>query len=104
MELLRRQQEHKPRGNEETQPGSPLPDEPELGRVHNTSVQVISGASVQSLDLAGLQISQAREVVRAILRLDQNSAVLVNGQPVRDDYRLVCGDALEFVHHAGEKG
>ncbi len=104
MELLRRQSEHRPRSNEDTQPGSSLPDEPELGRVANTSVQVISGASVQSLDLAGLQISQARDVVRAILRLDQNSAVLVNGQPVRDEYRLVCGDTLEFVHHAGEKG
>jgi pSer/pThr/pTyr-binding forkhead associated (FHA) protein len=79
-------------------------DAPELEQARNTSVQVISGASVQSLDLAGLQITQAREIVRAILSLDQQSAVLVNGQPVRDDYRLVCGDTLEFVHHAGEKG
>jgi hypothetical protein len=70
----------------------------------STSVQVISGASVQSLDLAGLQVSQAREVVRHILRLDQNTAVLVNGEPRRDDFRLTSGDTLEFVHHAGEKG
>jgi hypothetical protein len=104
MELLRRRQNYKPPDNEETQPGSSLPNEPEPGRVPNTSVQVISGACVQSLDLAGLQISQAREIARAILRVDQNTVALVNGQPVRDDQRLVCGDTLEFVHHAGEKG
>lgn len=67
-------------------------------------VQVISGASVQSLALAGYAITQARELVAQILGVDPQAPVLVNGQPAAQDYRLAGGETLEFVHHAGEKG
>jgi hypothetical protein len=67
-------------------------------------VQVIHGASVQTLALAGLTISQARSLVEAILGVGPSSPVLVNGRPVRPSYSIAQGDVLEFVHHAGEKG
>jgi sulfur carrier protein ThiS len=56
------------------------------------------------MPLAGLQISQAREIAGRVLNLDPGAVALVNGQPVRANYRLQRGDTLEFVHHAGEKG
>jgi hypothetical protein len=101
MERLRRQ-----RKQEELQTEAAWPAETASAAEQPTSssVQVISGASVQSLDLAGLPITQAREVLRAILRLEPNAPVLVNGRQVSADYRLSAGDTLEFVHHAGEKG
>ena len=74
------------------------------GPAQQGQVEVISGASVQSLSLAGLQITQARELVGAILHVDSRARVLVNGAPVSNEYRLALGDVLEFVHHAGEKG
>ena len=67
-------------------------------------VQVISGAIVQTLGLAGLRISQAREVLRSILQIDPRTPVLVNGREVPEAERLQSGDTLEFVHLAGEKG
>ena len=59
-------------------------------------VQVISGATVQTLGLAGLRISQAREVVRNILQIDPETPVLVNGREGPDADRLQSGDTLEF--------
>ena len=67
-------------------------------------VQVISGASVQTLGLAGLRISQAREVLSSILQVHPRAPVLVNGREVPEGERLQPGDTLEFVHLAGEKG
>lgn len=67
-------------------------------------VQVIYGASVQTLALAGLTVAQARPLVETILAVDPRSPVLVNGRPARASYLIAQGDALEFVHHAGEKG
>ena len=68
------------------------------------SVQVIYGASVQTLALAGLTVAQARPVVETLLAVDPTSPALVNGRPARPSYVIAQGDALEFVHHAGEKG
>jgi hypothetical protein len=67
-------------------------------------VQVIHGASVQNLALAGLTVAQARPLVETILAVNPRSPALVNGRPVRASYVIAQGDALEFVHHAGEKG
>jgi hypothetical protein len=67
-------------------------------------VQVISGATVQTLGLAGLRISQAREVLRSLLQIDARMPVLVNGRETPEAERLQAGDTLEFVHLAGEKG
>jgi hypothetical protein len=67
-------------------------------------VQVIYGASVQRLALTGLTVAQARPVVETILAVAPQSPALVNGRRVRENYVIALGDALEFVHHAGEKG
>jgi hypothetical protein len=74
------------------------------GGLPEFGVQVISGATVQTLGLAGLRISQAREVLRSILQIDPGTPVLVNGREVPETERLQSGDTLEFVHLAGEKG
>ena len=68
------------------------------------NVQVIYGASVQNLALAGLTLAEARPFVETILSVAPRSPALVNGRPVRASYVIAQGDALEFVHHAGEKG
>jgi hypothetical protein len=99
---LRRQSEAGTATKSSKQQGAAQPaglEEPREG-----SVQVISGASVQSLPLAGLAVAQARQLATTILNVDPRSPALVNGVPVEPEYRLANGDQLEFVHHAGEKG
>ena len=71
---------------------------------YNPDVRVIYGAGVQSLPLAGMNVAQARDAAIAILGVDRRAPALVNGRPVRPDYRVAPVDELEFVHHAGEKG
>lgn len=69
-----------------------------------SDVQVIHGASVQFLPLAGVTIAHARPLLQTILGIDPQSPVLVKGRRVGLRYTIAPGDALEFVHHAGEKG
>jgi hypothetical protein len=70
----------------------------------DTDVQVIYGASIQTLPLVGVTIAHARSLLAAILGIDQQSPVLVNGRPVRTSYKIAPADAVEVIHHAGEKG
>jgi hypothetical protein len=67
-------------------------------------VEVIYGASVQTLALAGLTVAQARPLVETILTVDSRSPALLNGVPARANQVIAEGDCLEFVHAAGEKG
>ena len=67
-------------------------------------VQLIYGASVQTLPLVGLRVAEIRPIVQTILRVHPSSPAIVNGRPVRPDYVIAYNDVLEFVHHAGEKG
>jgi hypothetical protein len=76
----------------------------ELSQECTREVEVVYGASVQTLALAGLTVAQARPLVETILAVDRRSPVLVNGLPARATQVIAEGDALEFVHHAGEKG
>ena len=88
----------------------PAPSRSSLAEVHDLeeapqpSVQVIFGASVQQMSLAGLTVGRARELASTILSADASSPVLVNGHPARRTQVLAPGDTLEIVHHAGEKG
>jgi hypothetical protein len=75
-----------------------------LASDRSREVQVIYGAGLQTLELAGLTIAQARPLVETILRVVPRSPALVNGNPVRETYVIGEGETLEFVHHAGEKG
>ena len=74
------------------------------GAAFDPNAQVIYGASVHNLPLAGMTVAQARSAVNTILRVDHRAPALVNGAPVQGDYKIKTGDMLEFVHHAGEKG
>lgn len=114
MEIFRRRDRER-RPTDEAQPAVPLSgetpairlpgDTPALGEpAADANVQVISGACLQMLPLAGLQISEARQLAESILGVDSRAIVLVNGEPARGNYRLSSQDTLEFVHHAGEKG
>lgn len=108
MERLRRYL-HQPQGTKEERPQSieraaSSPPEMPVDPAQAEDVQVISGASLQTFRLAGLQVAHARTVLGTILQIDPRAPVLVNGRPVRPTYRLAGGDTLEFVHHAGEKG
>jgi hypothetical protein len=78
--------------------------QPESSRIPDADVQVIYGASVQSLPFAGLPVAEARRLAQSILRVEARSPVLVNGRPARAESVLARGDVLEFVHYAGEKG
>jgi hypothetical protein len=84
---------------------SGTPDAPRgAAALAERGAQVIYGASVQTLALAGRTIAQARPLVETILGVDRRSPVLVNGRRVRDSYVIAEGDTLEYVHLAGEKG
>ena len=73
-------------------------------RLSDTNIQVIYGASVQMLPLAGQAISAARPLLEMILRMDTRSPILVNGRPVQSNYVITRADIIEVVHQAGEKG
>jgi hypothetical protein len=108
MEQVKRQHIARPRTDQQPHTGLRLPA-PEASKTTETpappkDVQVISGASVQSLPLAGTQVGQVRELLGANLHIDSQALALVNGRRIRSDYQLAGGDTLEFVHHAGEKG
>ena len=110
MERMRRQSQpvrQPDRAIEAHAPRSVLTgNEPEFENLDQqpAGITVISGASIQSLPLEGLSIARARALAGAILHIDPQATILVNGQPANEDYSLMTGDALEFVHHAGEKG
>ncbi|HUB82741.1 MAG TPA: hypothetical protein VMB03_28280 [Bryobacteraceae bacterium] len=79
-------------------PGSP----PALA--DDAGVQIVYGASLQRLPLAGQVVGHIRPALEMMLRVDRRSPALVNGQQVSADYVLAPGDVLEFIHRAGEKG
>jgi hypothetical protein len=108
MAQVKRQHTARPRTDQEAHTGPRMPALAALKTAETPAapkdVQVISGASVQSLPLAGTQVGQVRELLGAILHIAPQALALVNGRPVRTDHQLASGDTLEFVHHAGEKG
>ena len=105
MERLRRLRLHQtpgpqpmPAAVEVETPEQPAP------QTCDTNVQVIYGASVQLLPLAGQTISAARPLLEMILRTDPRSPILVNGRQVPASYVMTANDVIEVVHLAGEKG
>jgi hypothetical protein len=80
--------------------GRTIPPQP----VDVADVQVIFGASVQTLALAGLTVAEARPLVQTILRADPRTPVLLNGRPARATQVIARNDVVELIHPAGEKG
>jgi hypothetical protein len=104
MEQLRkRPQPQKPKENEPlpraVSSGGALYPDPEP-----SGVQVIWGASVQTLQLGGMQVQHARRLLQSLMHIDPAAPALINGEPARPNQRINEGDTLEFVVHAGEKG
>jgi hypothetical protein len=106
MEILRRRSEPpKPRAAELPTPhAAELPGGDPPSSAAQGGVQVIWGASVQTLELGGMQVRQARELLQTLLRVDPGAPALINGEPARPTQRINAGDTVEFVIHAGEKG
>jgi len=73
-------------------------------QVPDANVQVIYGASVQVLPLAGQTISAARPLLEMVLRANPRSPILINGAEVPANHVITSGDVVEVVHQAGEKG
>jgi len=67
-------------------------------------VQVIWGASLQNLQLAGMQMQHARRLLQGLMHIDPTAPALINGEPARPNQTIEAGDTVEFVVHAGEKG
>ena len=67
-------------------------------------VQVIWGASLQTLELGGMQVQYARQLLQTLMHIDPGAPALINGEPARATQQINAGDTLEFVVHAGEKG
>lgn len=94
-------------GHHELQPVAgppPPPETPSVESLLDTQVTVISGAHLQSLPLVNQTVTQARDLLQGPFNIGPEAMPLVNGRPVSADTVLRQGDALEFVHHSGEKG
>lgn len=68
------------------------------------SVQVIWGATNESLELADMSVGEVFNMLQAPFNIAPAVAALVNGDPVDGDHQLEAGDLLEFTRPAGEKG
>lgn len=68
------------------------------------NVQVIHGIYAHSLPLVGMSIGEARGELQERLRLDPESAAIVDGVEVDDGTILGEGQVLNFVKPSGEKG
>lgn len=104
MERLRRLDRGWARTKEPRASTAPKEAQPIADEECTRDVEVIYGASVQTLALAGLTVAQARPLVETILAVDPRSPALLNGVPARANHVIAEGDFLEFVHQAGEKG
>ncbi len=99
--------QHGQPGHHEVQPVAPPPPPPETPAVDallDTQVTVMSGAHMQSLPLVNQTVTQVRDLLQGPFNIGPQAMPLVNGRPVSEDTVLQQGDALEFVHHSGEKG
>ena len=68
------------------------------------SVQLIWGAVTENLELAGMSVEQAYDLLRAPFHIAPQVTALVNAVEATPDQRLEAGDLLEFTRPAGEKG
>jgi molybdopterin converting factor small subunit len=68
------------------------------------TVQVTWGALIDELELAGMTVGEAQELLQAAYNIAPGVQVNVNGTEAGLDTVLAAGDALEFVRAAGEKG
>jgi hypothetical protein len=105
METLRRRPEpSRPKEEDVPVPRAADLPAPNPSPAASGGVQVIWGASVQILELGGMQVQHARQLLQTLMSVDPAAPVLINGAPARGNERINAGDTVEFVIHAGEKG
>jgi proteasome-associated ATPase len=101
MEQLRRRRREQPQ-REIPRGGTPgSEEEPESDA---TGVQVIWGAMAQQMELAGMTVGEAQQLLRPAFGLAPEATPLVDGRLAGSGDRLASGQVLEFVRAAGEKG
>ena len=68
------------------------------------SVKVISGVNEMNVELAGQTIAEVIDTTSALLHLDGEEQVKVNGSDATSSTVVHDGDSIEFVKVSGEKG
>ncbi|MEN8184807.1 MAG: hypothetical protein ABFS46_19985 [Myxococcota bacterium] len=81
-----------------------LPEMPAPGGATQGTVLVSYGTMLESFDLAGLSVADARSLMQRPYNLSPEAEVTVNARDATPDQVLRAGDHLEFVHLSGEKG
>ena len=83
MELLKKKQRYSAGATATAVEATPAPETAEvtLEDLQPETVQVISGATAQDLQLGGLRVSQARDLLGRALGIDRRAPALVNGLP-----------------------
>ena len=103
MERLKRKLIYEPPDSEPAERPGPV-EVPSLPPAPSPNAEVIHGASVQTLPVAGMTVAQARDALIPILNLDRRAPALIDGVPARENDVIAPDSVLEFVHFAGEKG
>jgi len=67
-------------------------------------VQVQWGAMTEWMDLAGMTVGEALQMLQRPYRIAPDVLALVGGRQVTREHRLAAGEELELVRLAGEKG
>jgi hypothetical protein len=70
----------------------------------NKNVTVQSGPYCEELPVAGMSVGEVRKRFADKLDIAKQSASIVSGSPVDENYTLKVGEQLSFIHQAGEKG
>ena len=99
----KRSQREQSRVGQDPEPAAPPPPEPAPSTTPRT-VEVSWGLASEHVDLQGMSIAEAFQLVQPAFNLAPDAVGVVNGSPVSAEYRLAAGDRLEFVRLAGHKG
>lgn len=70
----------------------------------NKNVTVSSGPYLETLPVAGMTAGEIRRKFKDRFDIDDEAAIIINGNDANEDTKLNAGEALMFVRHAGEKG
>lgn len=67
-------------------------------------VRFLWGSVEEQMDLEGLTVEAIYRMLREPYRIAPAVRAVVNGREVTADHTLRCGDVVEFIRPAGEKG
>lgn len=102
MEKIRRYKREKPAPKLDTGPAQPDAGQPQP--LAPANVRVIWGLLDERMDVQGMTVAEAFQLLQRHLNIAPGVAANVNGIEADSAQRLDVGDVLEFVREAGEKG